>query len=219
MGFGLLYKKRNFAVSLYGWAYAPSPYRGISWRWDGSNIPSYEIIHTHWILPDWEIRTSTNFYIFTVCEFRSLLQLTRSLHFIHLLDRKLLRRANWDLRVGMISQGADPALGAQKWVMCPESRLRSAYSILGISARNLGDTLISKWGFQSGGGGRRIKYPSLLSEFGPKVGIYPGVGRVKQVNFGNTAKSYRNWKSGLCGKICNYYGDFLGLGPKMAKLG
>ena len=101
--------------------------------------------------------------------------------------------------------------------MCPESRLRSAYSILGISAGNLGDTLISKWGFRSGGGGRRIKYPLLLSEFGPEVGILAGVGRVKLGKIKNTAKSYRNWISGLRVKICIYYGDFLGKGPKMAK--
>ena len=114
----------------------------------------------------------------------------------------------------MVSFGADLALG--KRGMCPESRLRSAYSILGISAGNLGDTLISKWGFRSGGGGRRIKYQTLLSEFGPKVGILAGVGRVKLAKIGNTAKSYRNWKSGLRVKICSFYGDFLGLGPKMA---
>ena len=57
---------------------------------------------------------------------------------------------------------ADLAFGPKTGFMCPESRLRSAYSILGISAGNLGDTLISKWGFRSGGGGRRIKYPSLV---------------------------------------------------------
>ena len=100
--------------------------------------------------------------------------------------------------------------------MCPESRLRSAYTILGISAGNLGDTLISKWGFRSGGGGRRIKYPILLSEFGPKMGILPGVGRVKLAKIENTAKSYRNLKSGLRVKICSHYGDFLGKGLKMA---
>ena len=58
-----------------------------------------------------------------------------------------------------------------------------------------------------------------MSKFGPKVGILAGVGRVKQANFANTAKSYRNWKSGLRVEICNYYGDFLGKGPKLAKIG
>ena len=51
------------------------------------------------------------------------------------------------------------------------------------------------------------------------MGILAGVGRVNWQNLGTTAKSYRNWKGGLRVKICNYYGDFLGLGPKMAKIG
>ena len=76
----------------------------------------------------------------------------------------------------MFTGGGGSAQGLKTGVMCPESRLRSAYSFLDISAGNLGDTLISKWGFRSGGGGRRIKYQSLLSEFGPKVGILAGVG-------------------------------------------
>ena len=49
------------------------------------------------------------------------------------------------------------------------------------------------------------------------MGILAGVGRVKLAKFGTTAKSYRNWKSGLRVKICSHYGDFLGKGPKMAK--
>ena len=69
---------------------------------------------------------------------------------------------------------------------------------------------ISKWRR-----GEEDKIYILLSEFGPKVGILAGVGRVKPANFGNTAKPYRNWKSGLRGKIRSHYGDFLGKGPKM----
>ena len=140
-------------------------------------------------MPALEIRTSTNFYNLTVFEFRSLLQLTRSLH----LFTFLFGNSGLDCsRCGDVFLGGRILLRGPKRGVCPESRLRSAYSILGISAENLGDTLISKWGFRSGGGGRRIKYPILLSEFGPKMGILAGVGRVKLAKFENTAKSYRN---------------------------
>ena len=133
--------------------------------------------------------------------------------FIHITGGQLT--VTIGLIMGISFLGADLAPG-QNWVMCPESRLRSAYSILGISAGNLGDTLISKWGFRSGGGGRRIKYRASCQKFGPKVGILAGVGRGKLTKFVNTAKSYRNCKIGLRVKICSHYGDFLGKGPKLA---
>ena len=121
--------------------------------------------------------------------------------------------------MGILLVGADLAPRLITGRMCPESRLSSAYSILGISAGNLGDTLISKWGFRSGGGGRRIKYPNLLSEFGPKVGILAGVGRGKLLTSRNPLYSGIEAEGRLRVKICTYYGDFLGKGPKMANLG
>ena len=43
---------------------------------------------------------------------------------------------------------------------------------MGISAKNLGDTLIPKWDFRSGGGGRRIRYTNMDSDIGTKNGDF-----------------------------------------------